>query len=235
MKRILLLGSRTFAPLDQVRDDIASIPSGVTVIGVGKAPLIDTAQSVAMTFETMPLATDRTPLLDAAYVKDTVVWCYAALDPETREITEGTGQIVDWLTANGVTVDVRRSILTAPQAAAFHHLESELEKLGDAPANRRRYRLNRVLTAAVALYRVHEAIYHWLEENDTDAALLRKARRNYERDLVDEDLVARIDEGADIWIRNLKRYELITRLLVRAKQSVDLAPLTGADEQRDAA
>lgn len=235
MNRILLLGSRTFAPLDQVRDDIGALPSGVMVIGVGKSPLIDAAQSVARTFKTMPLATDRTPLVDAARVKDTAVWCYAALDPETREITEGTGQIIDWLTSNGIDVDVRRSILTAPQAAAFHRLESELEKLGDAPANRRRYRLNRVLTAAVALYRVHEAIYRWLEENNTDASLLRKARQNYERDLVDEDLVAQIDDGADTWIRNLKRYELITRLLVRAKQSVDLAPLTGADEQRDAA
>lgn len=230
MKNVIILGSRTFAPLDQVRDDIRALSPDVAVYGVGKADLVTAASEVAMDFHAIQVTTDRAPILEAARRPSSVVWAYAARDPETKETTEGTQQLIDWLTSEGITVDVRRSELTAVQALAYHHLETELEKLIASPANRRRYRENRCYTAGVALHRIHEAVYRWLESNDSDPQLLARARTNYLADRTDDELTAELNDGADAWIRNLKRYELMSRLLIRTKALVALPALSGSAE-----
>jgi hypothetical protein len=230
LNHVIIFGSRTFAPLEQVRDDIYALPAGVTIIGAGKADVITAAREAATQFEAIPLSVDRSELLTAARHPGTAVWTYAARDPETKETTEGTAQLIAWLTEEGVPVDIRRSTLTATQALAYHHLESELEKLIAAPANRRRYREGRCLAAGAALHSVHTALYRWLETHDSDPDLLRQARQSYLADHTDFQLTAALNDGSEQWIRNLRRYELVSRLLIRAKTQITLPPLTGSPE-----
>ena len=197
--RVVIFGSRTFAPLRDVRRAVAAMSADDVLIVAGVSGVAnaarDAAASAGATCRDIPLSSDRAELVAEAAKPDTHVIAFAAKDPETKAVTEGTAGLIALLEREGVDVDVRSSPLTAVQALTYHRLEVELQKLNETPERRRGYRQKRVSQAAVELHRVQVALTSWLTANEH----------------------AGPDEA---WIKNLRRYELVSDLLNEAKDAL---------------
>ena len=197
--RYLMFGSRTYAPLRDVRRVVGAMTTDDVLVVAGVSSVATTARAVAaehgVTCRDIPLSSDRAELIAEVTKADTHVIAFAAKDPETKAVTEGTAGLIALLQGEGIDVDVRSSSLTAVQALAYHRLEVELQKLTETPERRRGYRQKRVSQAAVDLYRVQVALTDWLTANEHAGS-------------------------DDKWIVNLKRYELVSDLLSDAKDAV---------------
>ncbi len=220
----IVFGSRTYAPLRDVTAFVESLPVDVTIVAVGSTLVADTAREAATAngrhVTSIPLSTSADELFDAADQDGASVTVFAALDPETKEITDRTGALITMLNERGATVEVRQSILNAAQASRYHRVEVELRKLIETPDARRTYRLKRLTDAGIELWKAHDALMEWMTENDADPTLRSELFRQYLDGDVDQKLVQEVNTGWNQWERNYHRYLVIADLLNDAKTAI---------------
>ena len=238
MNRMVIFGSRLYAPLRDVTRFVEDLPVETVIVAVGASDVAQVARETAAAngrrCEAIPLTAKADELYDAARQPETGVTVFAARDPETKEITERTGIEIAALRELGIVPDVRQSALTAQQGALYHRLESELRKLRDTPAARRSYRIKRVTDAGVQLWAAHDALMEWLEDNDTDPAIRRELVRQYRENAITQKTLDACNHGFSTWQRNYNRYLLIASLLNAAMDAIGDRDLARAAFRRAA-
>lgn len=114
MTRLIILGSRHYSPPRDVVPLIAELPDHATVIALGRSRVADAAQAAAdsrgLDCQRLPLDSRREVLLreaSAPGLTRTVV--FAAREPGSREISQGTAGIIWLLNERGINHEVRLS------------------------------------------------------------------------------------------------------------------------------
>lgn len=153
--RVMILGSRIYQPLTDIDAAIRELPPDATVTACGASPVCVRANlaatSLGLESRHVTLSPDRREVLQPARAGASV-WLFQAVDPATKQITEGIAQIEAFLRAQGIVPRVFRSRLPGKSCDAITRVLEAAERVRDAKQEgRRRVATVRALkTATVA-------------------------------------------------------------------------------------
>ena len=152
---IVILGSRIFQPLSDIDAAIRELPPDAIVTACGASPVcvraVLAATSLGLEARHVTLSPDRREALEPARAGATV-WLFQAIDPATKQVTEGIAQIEAFLRAQGVTPRVFHSPLPGKACDAISRVLDAAERVREAKQDgRRRVATVRAMKAAQGL------------------------------------------------------------------------------------
>lgn len=105
---ILILGSRIYQPLTDIDRELQSLPPDSTVTAFGSSDVcaraVIAATSLGFDARNVTLEPSRASLIAAAKHPGTQVWLFVAVDPATKQITQGMSQVTDLLSGESIVV-----------------------------------------------------------------------------------------------------------------------------------
>lgn len=151
---IHVCASRIFAPLSEVDRVIVELPADATVIAYGSTQAcrraVETATAQGLAARNVTL--DRDALLAAAEQPESIALLFTALDPATKRLTQGIGQIAELLAAHGVSArQIAAPLPGRVCEAVSKHRELLTDALAGANPHKRRFLVGRVLKASAPL------------------------------------------------------------------------------------
>lgn len=199
---VVILGSRIYQPLTDIDAALRELPPDTTVIACGASPVCTRAVLAATSFgleaRHVTLSPDRREALEPARA-GAAVWLFQAIDPATKQVTEGIAQIEAFLRSQGVTPRVFRSPLPGKACDAISRVLDAAERVREAKGDGRRR------VATVRAMKVAQG-----------AAALRE---DYERRLTEGMPIDVGHEPFDTkWLTWLASYELISDALGDVEQ-----------------
>lgn len=104
---VLILGSRIYQPIADVDRALQQIARDATVTSFGSSDVchraVIVANSLGMDARNVTLEPSRASLIHAAKQPGAHVWLFVAIDPQTKQITQGISQIAGVLSSEGIT------------------------------------------------------------------------------------------------------------------------------------
>lgn len=120
---VLVLGSRTFAPLEAVDRELED-QSSIYSFGVSDVAI----RAEELGARRKPLETTRTTLLNMAAEPDAAVWLFVARDAETKQPTAGMSQVQHVLTEKQIEFRVISSPLPGIVCELITNLRHAVDK-----------------------------------------------------------------------------------------------------------
>lgn len=143
MTTLAIVGSRTYQPLGDVTRYVARLPKQTVLICPGASPVVLLAAEIAtargLTVESIPLD-PRRPFLDR--IDGLVV--FAATDPATKRITDGTAGLITQAESLGVPLDLHHAPCSGRLCQLLTTYQAQRAKVEAIPASQGRRRAGMV-------------------------------------------------------------------------------------------